>query len=112
MNMRLVHLRIKIKSLASEARIIRAEARKLRGEAKKNLNDHRTGSLRRHARENQLAYGCLRGVPYEVMERSCHVRPDFAHVAALAKRFGGCPELVEFWVGEAKLYLKGERKAA
>jgi len=112
MNTRLVHLRIKIKTAAEEARLIRAEAHKTWGDARWDLNAHRTGKLRRHARENLLVYGALRGVPYEVMERRCETPPNFSNVEKTALRFGGEPGIIEQWIGEAKNYLKGERKAA
>lgn len=112
MNTRLIHLRIKIKTAAAEAGFIRAEARKVRGDTRWDLNAHRTGKLRNHARVNLLAYGALRGVPYSAMERRCELPPDFPGVEKVALRFGGDPERVEYWIGEAQIYLKEERKAA
>lgn len=105
MKERLIHLKVKVKSLAAEAVIIRAEAKKVKGEVKHRLNVHRTGVVRWHARHNQLAYGLLRGRPYEVMEKHCCEAPDFAEIAKLAGRFGGEDEEVSVWIREAKIYL-------
>lgn len=114
MNERLIHLQIKIKSLAAEALIIRAKAKSLmrlprpaeNSKIKHRLDLHRTTVVRPHARVNHLAYGLLRGVPYEVMESKCNEPPSFDRVASIARRFGGEPERVEYWIGEAKNYLK------
>lgn len=62
--------------------------------AYKSLHDHRIGVVRTAARENHLAYGFLRGVPYEVMEPNPDLldrnrRPSFDEVFKIASRFGG-----------------------
>lgn len=62
-------LRVKIKSLAAEARIIREEARRQKDKDIKNvLSDHRRGVVRSEARYAQLAYAYCRQVPYKVVE--------------------------------------------
>jgi acetyl-CoA acetyltransferase len=105
-NERLIHLRIKIKSLAAEAMSIREEARKVHGMVKWELNHHRTTTVRWHARHNLLAYGLLRGTPYEVMEKKCNGAPSFMTVEKHAKTFGGTEEEITAWVENAKRYLK------
>ena len=114
MNVRLVQLQIKIKSLAEESRIIKSTARKVRGSGKWSLVNHRINVVRPATRLNHLAYGLLRGVRYEYMERSCREKPNFKEVAKLAIRFGGDRERVDYWVEEAETYLKwsGTQKAA
>jgi len=109
-NERLIHLRIKIKSLAAEASTIREEARKVHGMVKWELNHHRTSLLRKHARHNLLAYGLLRGVPYEVIEIKCNDAPHFESVIKFAKTFGGKEEDIAVWVQKAKEYLKAYKK--
>ena len=93
----LSYLKVKIKSLAEEARIIRKEERKAKNSyhskfARKNdmrphfaylrkgLREHRVGIVRTAARETLLAYGFLRGIPYKKIEPKCHPMP--AHVWA------------------------------
>ena len=114
MNVRLVHLKIKIKSLADESRLIKHETKKMHGPAMRSLHEHRVNVVRPATRTNHLAYGLLRGVRYEDMERSCRERPNFKEVSKTALRFGGDPEKVDFWLGEAETYLKwsGTQKAA
>lgn len=108
---RRIHLRIKIKSLAAEARIIRAEAKKLKGLDKYDLNEHRTGVVRYHARMSQLAYAALRGVPYRVVEprvRSDN-HPSLEEVKSMALRFGADGEKLIQWAQEAQVHLKEQR---
>lgn len=66
---RRVMLKIKLASLAEEARIIRREEQKrLMGDIRHALWAHRTGDVRFEARAAHLAYGVLRGMPIERME--------------------------------------------
>jgi hypothetical protein len=113
MNERLIHLRIKIKSLAAEATIIRNESHKAKGMTKWGLNHHRTAVVRRHSRHNLLAYGFLKGLSYEAMERNCADSPDFKMVLEIVKRFhDGAPidgELI-MWIEKAKAYIKERSK--
>jgi hypothetical protein len=95
----LSHLRVKIKSLAAEAHIIRHEERRAlathrrRGDLTKpceeheRLHEHRTGIVRRVARESLLAYGFLRGRTYRQMEARCSAPPNWAEVWKVACRF-------------------------
>lgn len=99
--MRITHLKIKIKTLAAEAAIIRHEERAalLRGQEHAKLshgeNDeyhelygHRKEIVRPVARHNLLAYGFLRGVPYARMEAAnTRVDPDWSRVKKLVWRF-------------------------
>lgn len=106
MNERLVHLKIKIESLAAESRNIRKEANKTSGMAKWNLNHHRKTTVRVHTRLNLLAYGMLRGVPYGAIERQCRTAPNFDTVVKHAKKFGATDDDLAQWVEDAKAYLK------
>lgn len=99
---RTIHLRIKIKSLADEARTIRAEAKKVSGMVKWELNHHRTSVVRPHARLSLLAYGLLRGVPYRAIEHSCYELPNWEKIRNLASRFGGEEVAIDAWISEAK----------
>lgn len=110
MNERTVHLKIKIKNLADEARTIREEARKTSGMAKWDLNHHRTTVVRCAARDNLLAYGLLRRTPYECIERYTETPPNFSAVEKHAKKFGGDPLYIEAWIRSAKDYIKEQRE--
>ena len=95
------YLKVKIKTLAAEARIIRHEERRVKlwkrepGEAPHalffGLKSHRTDEVRREARCSHLAYGYLRGTKYREMEATCHPDrkgPDWENIAGIVKRFG------------------------
>lgn len=108
MSEKLVHLRIKVKSLVDESRTIRKEANKTSGMAKWRLNHHRTSVVRVHTRHNLLAYGLLMGVPYCAMEKKCHIKPNLSTVAKHAKKFGGVSSAIDAWVEEAHTYLESQ----
>lgn len=103
------YLKIKIKSLAAEARIIRHRERRLRrfkvkGEAAISrkvgqlsdkakatwfgLHSHRTREVRGEARSSLLAYGYLRGTPYLAMESKCHTKPDWLNIGRMIEKYG------------------------
>jgi hypothetical protein len=101
-------LRVKVKSLAAEARIIRHEEARTRGAIQAELHRHRTVDVRLEARLSVLAYGLIRGRALERMEPK--TRPENAlsaaqwdRVRAMGKKFGpaGGIELP----GEAKALL-------
>lgn len=59
------HLKIKIKSLADEARTIREEERKVRGMDRWHLQHHRKTVVRDEARRSLVAYQIIRGRDWE-----------------------------------------------
>ena len=63
-------LRVNIKSLAAEARIIRQESRRAGYPYSGILTEHRRGKLREEARYSHLALGYVRGRSYASMEGS------------------------------------------
>jgi len=105
-----VYLKVKIKSLATEARIIRMEERKSLAQSRKKgttphmaywgLRSHRTGIVREEARYSQIAYAYLRGRPYRITEKTDRT-PDWARVVKVVSRFGGptnlTPTALEDW---------------
>lgn len=125
-------LKIKIKSLAAEARIIRAEefkwAKKITyivtdartGEAKtrikyvrkdhpvaESIRDHRRGPVRREARAALLAYGFLRGRDYRMMEAKTWTKPDWQRVREIIGRFSNLDRRIvdqrfESWMPQGK----------
>ena len=104
------HLKVKIKTLAAEARIIRIEERRAHTpEARMGLADHRKGIVRHVARHALLAYGFLRGMKYHRMEARCTpgYEPDWAQVAKVAKRFGGAwdQDVFDEWKGDEPVAL-------
>jgi hypothetical protein len=117
-----VYLKVKIKALAEEARIIRAEETKRikyvprvdnrtgktgpRVRAIKNdpmrlsLRFHRITVVRSEARHSLLAYGYLRGRSYKAMEAKCFEKPAWDQVWKMIQRFGGTSTKADFeaWV--------------
>lgn len=106
----LKYLRVKIKSLAEEARIIkheegravtaitRATQRGLDEAAKKStytlysLHRHRTWEVRSAARYALLVYAFLRGVPYEALEQNPLEHPNMERLCSQVLRFGSPPK--------------------
>ena len=87
-----IYLKVKIKSLAAEARIIRfeeAKARKRKNtEWRSGLASHRRGIVRSAARHTHLAYGFLRGRSYKQMEAKCTIKPDWKRVLTMVEKYG------------------------
>lgn len=103
-----VHLKVKIKTLATEAAIIRLEGRKTKARIKAlksksepdiakieqtyftlfGLTNHRRHIVRDEARAAQLAYGYLRGRRYRQLERWCYTPPPLERAARLVGKFG------------------------
>lgn len=118
-NARLRELRVKIKSLAEEARIIRREERgcgdsrsRCRDQERAarieqtrcSLREHRTGVVRLESRYSQLAYALLRGRTFRETEPSSLAhRIDRRKLIDLVQRFGvsvrGTSDLVDEWLG-------------
>lgn len=85
-----VYLKIKIMSLAAEARIIRRETRRWPGDSPQRfgLYFHRITDVRSEARSACLAYGFLRGRDYSRMEQPGSSRPDWKRVEEIVKKYG------------------------
>ena len=119
----LPYLRVKIKHLAAESQIIRAEKNKYKKSDLKSrvdymnrLQEHRILDVRSAARTSQLAYACLRGVPYEVIEPTVRPNnpPNWARVAKEAKRFRWVskPEKpIDEWIEAARLWFRTRESA-
>ena len=88
------YLKIKVVSLAAEARLIRKEEKRHRGTSptRFGLWHHRTEVVRPEARCANLAYGFLRGRPYFAMEKTCNTAPNWDRILKLAIRYGDAPE--------------------
>jgi hypothetical protein len=95
-------LKIKIKSLAEEAKIIRKDE----GIAYDNndyalgnsLHYHRVVIVRREARATLLAYQYLRGKSYESCEGIGKTTPKWDNVKRMVKKYGGASFDHHAWV--------------
>ena len=86
---RRLFLKVKIKSLAAESRIIRQEERK-NPHARIGLAEHRRRVVRPVSRINNLAYGFIRGRSYRQMELFSRTSPNWKEVWKVIERFGVC----------------------
>lgn len=81
-------LRVKLKSLAAEARIIRREERRTSGVLQHELWFHRIKVVRSEARCTHLAYGFIRGRTLDQMESKSDSPPNWDKVRAMLKKYG------------------------
>lgn len=82
-----VYLKVKIKSLAAEAKIIRAEERKNKY-FRTGLSSHRKTVVRSEARHTLLAYGFLKGKRYRDLEPTAKNKPDWDRVRRMVEKYG------------------------
>lgn len=101
-------LKIKIMSLAAEARIIRTEEKRWPGTApganlgspRAGLHEHRITVVRPEARVALLAYGFLRGRRYRQIEAKALEAPNWGRVVALVNKYGAAkvtPDDIQAW---------------
>lgn len=139
---KITELRIKRRTLAEEARIIRGYERKALAAARAanatnhadraiiqyarydSLRQHRIGVVRNAARLNHLAHAYLKGTPYAKVEDPKRIRNPLADldrkvIAKTVEKFGGATELnvtyhsIELWMkGFPTLRQKAEAVAA
>lgn len=81
-------LKVKIKSLAEEARIIRKEEQRTWGELRNELHVHRVGVLRRESRHAHIAYGLIRGRSLDRIEPGSKKPIDEKKIRTLLQRYG------------------------
>lgn len=82
-------LKIKIKSLAEEAKIIRFEEKFYPGNSffRESLKQHRVYIVREEARHALLAYAFMRQIPYKKIEEKCHQKPLVRKIEANVVNF-------------------------
>ena len=88
-------LRVNVKSLAAEAKIIREEIRRAETtEARQALHDHRMTRVRPEARLAHLALAFTRGRPYKMAESTAKSAPVVAELVKKITRVA--------WVSDAE----------
>ena len=90
MNTELTKLKIKLKSLAAEARIIRKEELKRKGKwshQAETLYCHRVNYLRPITRATHVAYGLLRGLEYLQIEPTSKSQPDWDKIRGMITKY-------------------------
>ncbi len=90
MKTRVKMLKVKIKSLAEEARIIRQEERRSKPGSQQQceLHEHRVKDVRSEQRHSMLAYAFIRRVPLAKVEPKSETPPDWKRVSKLVEKFG------------------------
>lgn len=110
--MTLTYLKVKIKSLAAEARIIRHEETRFpRGfrdhPTFQGLHSHRTWDVRREARSALLAYAYLRGRLYSTIEGGSNEKrssqPDIVRIMQLIYKYGSDKGMAP-WLSKERRY--------
>ena len=81
-------LRVKLKSLAAEARIIRREEQRTFGALRDELHRHRVDIVRKVARDTHIAYGLIRGKTIDQMEPTRKFDPDWDAVNKMVAKYG------------------------
>lgn len=80
-------LKVKLKSLAAEAVIIRQEEAKAKGQLRNDLHAHRVLVVRSESRATLLAYNFIRGRTYEQTEGKCKTPAPKERVEAMVKKY-------------------------
>ena len=108
MNINTLKLKIKLKSLAAEAKIIRFHERKIKPYIKEGDNNikpedviaradyergvlrgHRIYLVRKEARDSHIAYGYLRNKAYKQIENSTDNPPNIKNITKIINKFQG-----------------------
>lgn len=81
-------LRVKLKSLAAESKMIRREELKTFGLLREQLWQHRIKAVRNEARSTNIAYALVRGMPLERIEHHSETSPNWRSVRAMLRKYG------------------------
>jgi hypothetical protein len=90
-------LKVKIKSLAAESRIIRQEELRSKGSLRNSLRLHRVNDVRHETRATLIAYNFLRGIAYPRTEpnalplNSFYEKRLWGRVEVMVKKYGTVP---------------------
>jgi hypothetical protein len=83
------YLKVKLKSLAAESKIIRREEKKARRHSiREGLYNHRISIVRNVARHTHLAYGFIRGRSYSQIEGRAKDAPAWGKVKTMVEKYG------------------------
>ena len=98
-------LKVKVKSLAEEAKIIHSmEGKTNNTHLRGSLYAHRKCVVAKEERDSLLAYSCLRFIPYSQVELFTHNSPDWDNVKRIVKKFGDYQKEEHYnqWLVDAK----------
>lgn len=101
-------LKVKLKSLAAEAKIIRDLERRCARRHRGQLREHRIHPVRAATRNTLLAYGFLRGRPLATIEgKGTRTQPNWTEVRRMAIQYG-CSQRHYYMGGVMKACAKCE----
>lgn len=84
-----IYLKVKLKSLMEEAKIIRKEELRMQDKhIQGQLHKHRTVDVRNEARSTHLAYSILRGKARHVVEMPNSADPDTQSIIHMVRKYG------------------------
>lgn len=105
-------LKIKLKSLAAEAKIIRKEEGRSFGDLRCEMHGHRVNLIRSESRHTHLAYGFLRGQTLVQIEPRSYSAVDWERVYVMVKRYGDGSKTqrtaFDRWKEERAVFVKEE----
>lgn len=81
-------LRVKLKSLAEEARIIRREEKRSHGALREELYLHRINKVRRASRETHIAYALIKGRTIDQIEPKRYSEPNWDAINKMLTTYG------------------------
>jgi len=117
MNDERVFLKVKLKSLAAEAKIIRDHEKKVTDEwIRSELVNHRRNFLRADARNSLLAYSFLNGWEYWQIENKARSKPNFQKIYRMVRKYGNAHLLTQIekefkdWQKNALEYWRKENE--
>lgn len=90
MSIGITKLKIKLKSLAAEARIIRKEELNNKGKwswKAESFHSHRVNHVRPITRATHVAYGLLRGLEYHQIEPTSKTQPHWGKVREMVRKY-------------------------
>jgi len=102
-------LKVKLKSLAAESRIIRLEELRSRGSLRDELCVHRRTIVRSESRHTGLAYGFIRGRSYSQLEPTAKRDPDWKRVEKMIKQYGPVAQPKEGYLKQLEHWGKVHR---
>jgi len=103
-------LKVKLKSLAAESRIIRMEELRTRGGyLRDELCVHRRTIVRSESRHTGLAYGFIRGRTYAQLESTAKTAPDWKRVERMIRQYGPVAQPAEGYLKQLEHWGKVHR---
>ena len=106
-------LRVNVKSLAAESKIISKEISKANSPEIKNcLQLHKRRKVRPESRSAQLALAAMKGMPYSKVEPKAYTEPNWNRISEKFRLHNNTDEARKSlgnWITDARQYIKNNR---